>query len=112
MHHNWRVTPALHNERKPECRNKDRAQPQNNQITFLRNRILKYLKVDKKKNVILYWNDGEPNNYFTREFTYENVAAMNSGWNDVHEKNTADIYGFICEWDKVTVDLKQLKKEY
>ena len=52
MHHNWRVTPALHNERKPECRNKDRAQPQNNQITFLRNRILKYLKVDKKKNVI------------------------------------------------------------
>ena len=58
--------------------------------------------------VITVWNEGEPNNYWTKEFTYENVVAMNPTWNDIHEKNTADIGGFICEWDEITVDQERI----
>ncbi len=45
------------------------------------------------------WADGEPNNYFSSEYPFENAAAMYTYWNDLHENNTDDITGFICEWD-------------
>ncbi len=50
---------------------------------------------------ITCWAQGEPNNYFTREYQFENAGVFGDGWNDCHEKNISDISGFICEWDYV-----------
>ena len=47
-----------------------------------------------------YWASGEPNDYFTREFPFENAGVVGKGWNDCHENNNADIEGYICEWDE------------
>lgn len=53
-----------------------------------------------------HWASGEPNNYVTSVYEGENSGAVRPEWNDYHESNTADIYGYICEWDSITVDVE------
>ena len=52
------------------------------------------------------WDNGEPNNYHSYDYPFENAGAVRPAWNDLHENNTADIYGYICEWDDITVDVE------
>lgn len=61
--------------------------------------------------VYTHWDNGEPNDYGTREYQFENVGAIRPAWNDYHENNTADIYGYICEWDDIVVDVEAVEEE-
>ena len=62
------------------------------------------------------WADGEPNNFATNQFPFENCGCINpSKWNDCHGDNINAFSGFICEWDNKEVDVdtvKKLIKEY
>ena len=62
--------------------------------------------VDGKNLGYTNWDNGEPNNYNSYEYPFENAGAVRPAWNDYHEDNTADISGYICEWDDITVEVE------
>ena len=53
-----------------------------------------------------FWAPWKPDNASSEEYPEENAALLEKRWDDYHENNTADVSGYICEWDSVTVEIE------